>query len=76
MFRVHLKPKPPVEYRSAYQNPDETECIDYLVNYLYDRGFMMINTCSAALSTAITTEEVDRLAETMEAGLKALVQDA
>ena len=72
MFRVHLKPDPPSEYREAYQDPVESSQITFLVNYLYDHGFMMINTCSGALSTAITETEVDQLAETLEAALRAL----
>jgi len=70
MFRVHLKPQAPIEYRTNYQDADETGLIKRLVDYLYDHGFMMINTCSGALSTAITEAEIDQLAETMEAGLR------
>jgi glutamate-1-semialdehyde 2,1-aminomutase len=72
MFRVHLKPAPPAEYREAYQSAEETNQIAFLVNYLYDHGFMMINTCSGALSTALTEAEVDQLAEALEAALRAL----
>ncbi len=72
MFRVHLKPEPPLDYRAAYQNAEEIAQIAFLVNYLYDRGFMMINTCSAALSTALSETEIDQLADTFEAGLTEL----
>ncbi len=72
MFRVHLKPQPPVEYRSAYQDKAEASQIAFLVNYLYDQGCMMINTCSAALSTVLTHAEVDQMVETLQAGFVAL----
>lgn len=72
MFRVHLKRKPPSEYRTAYQDAAEVNQIAFLVNYLYDHGFMMINTCSGALSTALSESEVDQLADTLKAGLMAL----
>ncbi len=72
MFRVHLKSQPPAEYRAAYQAAEEAKQIAFLVNYLYDHGFMMINTCSAALSTALTEAEVDQLADTFEAALQAM----
>lgn len=72
MFRLHLKPEPPIEYRSAFQNADEVNRIAFLVNYLYDHGFMMINTCSGALSTAMSSKEIDQLAETLESGFRAL----
>lgn len=76
MFRVHLKPQPPIEYRSAYQSASELTGIDFLVNYLYDHGFLMINTCSAALSTALSNSDVDSLAETLESGLRELKRRA
>lgn len=72
MFRVHLKPEPPVEYRSAYQDADEVKKIAFLVNHLYDNGFMMINTCSAALSTVLTEAEVDQMVDVLRAGFEAL----
>jgi glutamate-1-semialdehyde 2,1-aminomutase len=72
MFRVHLKKEPPVEYRSAYQDSNEVAKIAFLVKYLYDHGFMMINTCSAALSTVLSESEVDQLAETLAAAFNAL----
>jgi len=73
LFRVHLKEHPPVEYRTAYQDADEAQQIARLVDYLYKNGFMVINTCSGALSTAITESEIDQLAATLEAGLQEIV---
>lgn len=72
MFRVHLNPEPPSEYRAAYQNAEKVNQIAFLVNYLYDHGFMMINTCSAALSTALSESEVDQMVDALEAALIAL----
>lgn len=68
MFRVHLKPEPPVEYRSNWQDADEVRKIKFLVNHLYDDGFMMISTCSAALSTVLTEAEVDQMVESLSEG--------
>ncbi len=75
MFRVHLKPEPPLEYRSAYQDKNEADQIAFLVNYMYDHGFMMINTCSAALSTVLTETEVDQMVETLATGFEVLSQN-
>jgi glutamate-1-semialdehyde 2,1-aminomutase len=72
MFRVHLKPEPPIEYRSAWQDAEEVRNIAFLVNHLYDSGFMMINTCSAALSTVLTEAEVDQMVEALADGLSQL----
>ena len=66
MFRVHLKPDPPANYRSTYQDQREVGLIRALCDYLHDHGFMMINTCSGALSTAMTEAEIERLATTMQ----------
>ena len=72
MFRVHLKAHPPVEYRSAYQDKDETKKIAFLIDHLYNNGFMMINTCSAALSTVLTEAEVDQMVECLAQGFEKL----
>ncbi|MFK7769791.1 MAG: aspartate aminotransferase family protein [Mariniblastus sp.] len=72
MFRVYLKPEPPLEYRSAYQNKKEASQIAFLINFLYERGFMMINTCASGLSTALTEAEVDLLVDAMAAGFEAM----
>ncbi len=69
MFRVHLKAQPPVEYRSAYQDSDELRKIAFLVKHLYDNGFIMINTCTAALSTVTGKAEVDQMIECLETGM-------
>lgn len=70
MFRVHLSAEEPVEYRSNYQDRETRERIRLLVDYLYDHGFMLMNTCSGALSTAMTGEHVAQLVETMEAAFR------
>ncbi len=64
MFRVHLKPVPPTTYREAYQNKQEKTVIREMLDYLfYEEKIMMINTCACMFSTAVTQQEVDRLAE-------------
>lgn len=69
MFRVHFKKDSPTGYRSAYQDASELKQMTFLVDYMYDHGFIMINTCSAALSTVLTQSDVDQMARTLEAGL-------
>ena len=72
MFRVHLKADPPVEYRSAWQDAEEVRNIKFLIDHLYDNGFMMINTCSAALSTVLGEAEVDQMVEVLAQGFEKL----
>lgn len=70
MFRVHLSENQPMEYRSNYQDQETRERIRFLVDYMYEHGFMMINTFSGALSTAMTSDHVSQLVETMEAAFR------
>lgn len=70
MFRVHLKQQPPRDYRQAFATPDESKRLGLLLDHLLDRGLMMINTCSATISTAMGEAEIDSLVAAMESGLK------
>jgi glutamate-1-semialdehyde 2,1-aminomutase len=70
IFRVHMKPEAPENYRAAYISPQEGKLLTALLDHLFDNGIMMINTCSGALSTAMTEKEIDILAETMLSGLR------
>ena len=68
MLRVHLKPSPPRDYRAAYPTPEEGRRLTLLLDHLFEQGFMMINTCSVALSTVMGNEEIDALVAAMESG--------
>jgi glutamate-1-semialdehyde 2,1-aminomutase len=74
LFRIHLQPEPPVDYRTAFADPAQSANVTWLVNYLMDRGFLMINTCTGALSTPMTEKEVDQLASALYDGLNQLKQ--
>jgi len=76
MFRVHLKPEPPRDYRAAYLTAEETRRLGLLLDHLFDHGIMLINTCSATISTAMTDAEIDRLAEAMLGGFRKLAATA
>ena len=71
MFRVHLKAEPPTEYRSAYQSKEETKLLKFLLDHLYENGFMMINTLSGCLSTAMSESEIDQLSDALHAAFAA-----
>lgn len=70
MFRVHLKERPPRNYREAFADRREVERRNALVDDLIDRGFIMINTCSATISTPMGVDEVDALVVAMAEGLE------
>ena len=69
MLRLHLLPEAPTNYRANYMDAATKHRIAQLVAALYDRGFLMINTCSAALSTAMTNDEIDHLAQAVREAL-------
>lgn len=70
MFRVHMKPEVPLNYRAAYPSPEELKSTQLLLDHLFDNGMMLINTCSGALSTVMTAREIDSLAEAMLDGFR------
>ncbi len=70
MFRVHMKPEAPLNYRAAFSSPEELELTNRLLAHLLDNGCVMINTCTAALSTAMTRKVIDVLAEAMLGGFR------
>ncbi|WP_076410590.1 aspartate aminotransferase family protein [Shewanella sp. UCD-KL12] len=72
MFRIHMKVKPPVNYRDAFATTGETTLMTALVDHLFDNGFMMINTCSGTLSTVMSDRELAHFAEVLHAGFKKL----
>ena len=59
LFRVHIKTEVPENYRAAFLTVEETDLLNALLDYLLDNGIMMINTCTGALSTAMTEKEID-----------------
>lgn len=70
MFRVHLKPTAPRNYREAYLTADENKRLKALLGHLFDDGFILINSCSAALSTPMTETEIDALVASFGAGFE------
>lgn len=61
MFRLHFKEQPPRNRREAYRTAEEDRYISVMLDHLFEAGFLMINTCSATLSTAMGESEIDAL---------------
>lgn len=70
MFRVHMKSTPPRNYREAFPTPDEKRRTTLLLDHLFASGIMMINSCSATLSTPMTESEIDALVAAMASGFE------
>ena len=76
MFRLHMKADAPDNYRAAYTTPVEAQRIKQLLDYLFNNGIMMINTCTGMLSTPMGKSEIDTLSETMLGGLRQIQDQA
>ncbi len=72
MLRVHLKPQPPRNHREAFTTREEAARLAVLLDHLFAEGFLMINTCSATLSTAMGDDEIDALVDAVDTGLHKL----
>lgn len=73
MLRVHLKERPPRNYREAFMTPEENRRLKLLLDHLFDEGFLMINTCSATISTPMGESEIDALVAALESGFLKVV---
>ncbi len=73
MFRVHMKPTAPRNFREAFLTPDERAKLNVLIDHLFEEGFVMINTCTATLSTPMTEVEIDALVEGIESGFRKIL---
>jgi len=72
MFRVHMKQQPPRNFREAYLTPDENARLKVLLEHMFQEGFVLINTCTATLSTPMAEAEIDALVAAFKRGFEQL----
>jgi len=70
MFRIHMKEKPPTTYRDGFVSPAENAAKNALVDTLFENGFLLIETCTGVLSTAMSKVEIDAFAQAVLDGLR------
>ncbi|MBN4055225.1 aspartate aminotransferase family protein [bacterium AH-315-K03] len=70
ILRVYLKHEAPLNYRESLPSNKEARLLQELVQYLFNNGIMLIDTCCAVLSTAMTKNEIDVLADIMLEGFR------
>ncbi len=70
MFKVHFRETPPTSYRDAYEDEAMQKIMATFIDHVYDKGIMLINSCTAVVSTVITQKEVDMLSEAYLSGFK------
>jgi len=73
MFRVHMKAHPPHNFREAYMTPEESARIKFMLDHMFDAGFVMINTCTATMSTPMTETEIDLFVAAIRDGFEKIV---
>lgn len=76
MFRVHMKATAPRNFREAFLTADEKAKLQTLIDHLFDEGFVMINTCTATLSTPMTETEIDALVSAIGTGFEKILAGA
>lgn len=72
LFRVHMKPAPPTDYRSAHLDLQERRRLEALWQGLLENGILMAGNCFGAISTPMREEEIDQLIEAFAAVLPRL----
>lgn len=70
LVMLHLHDRPVVDYRSFYRRPGERELHGELHRYLLNHGIATSQHGLGAVSTPMVTADIDRLAETVLAGLR------
>jgi glutamate-1-semialdehyde 2,1-aminomutase len=70
MFAIHLHERPITDYRSSYPVGDEAARGKALHLALLEAGFIMSPKISAFMSTAMTTDDIDRYGAALEAVLR------
>lgn len=70
IFALHLHTRPITDYRSAYPAGDEPTRVKALHLAMLQAGFIMSPKLSAYLSTAMTTDDLDRFGAALETALR------
>jgi len=75
LFRIHLHSRPMRTYRDAWSPPQEREAITALHRHLINKGVFISTTGMGCMSTVMTDDDIDRLADATLSGLRQLRED-
>ena len=67
-----MKPHPPGNYREAYDLAGEDALRKEFLDYALANGILLVSTCTGMLSTAMTSKEVDHLADVVERAFRTI----
>lgn len=72
LFRIHPIASAPLDYREAYQSPGLASIKQAIVDHAFERGILLIESCSGAMSTPMEGGDVDRLTEALAGAFRAV----
>ena len=61
MFRIHMLPTAPRDYRETYPSPAEAAQLKLFFDALLDAGILLIYSCTGAVSTPMRESELEQL---------------
>ncbi|MBU1357042.1 MAG: aspartate aminotransferase family protein [Candidatus Edwardsbacteria bacterium] len=70
MFKIHFRENPPTTYRESYEDEKAKKIINLFLEHLYQKGVIIINSCSCVFSTVVTQKEIDLLSEAALSGFR------
>lgn len=70
MFKIHFKEVAPTTFRDAYEDAKTKKIMNMFLEHVYEKGVIMINSCSCVLNTVTTQKEIDILTEAVLSGFK------
>jgi len=63
MFRLHMKPETPTDYRSAFPTPQEKASLVAFLEHMGQAGHLLIYSGAGVLSTPMGEAEIEKMAE-------------
>jgi glutamate-1-semialdehyde 2,1-aminomutase len=75
MFKIHFRQEAPANYRAGYEDGHTKKMIHDFLEHLYDKGVIIVNSCSCMLSTVTTQKEIDILSDAMLSGFRHIKPD-
>ena len=70
MFRVHMKAKPPRDYRTAFPTPAEKRALSIFLEQMGDAGYLLVYSGAGILSTPMGEAEIDGMADAAVTALR------
>ena len=70
MFRIHMKPTAPRNYRETYPSPEEAAQLKRFFDALLNAGILLIYSCTGAVSTPMRETEIEQLITAVDTALQ------